>query len=47
VRYYHELGNSRSAEDGMIRSLEVCNLELDVLGVVVLPSLPEGNWQDH
>jgi hypothetical protein len=31
----------------MVGSLEVRNLELDVLGAVVLPSLPEGNWQDH
>jgi hypothetical protein len=31
----------------MVGSLEVRNLELDVLGAVVLPGLPEGNWQDH
>jgi hypothetical protein len=42
VGYRHELGDGRSAEDGMVGSLEVCNLELDVLGAVVLPSFPEG-----
>ena len=42
----HELGQSRSAEDGMIGSLEVGNLELDVLGAVALFS-PDGNWQNH
>jgi hypothetical protein len=47
VRYRHELGDSRSAENGMVGSLEVRNLELDVLGAVVLPSLPDGKWQDH
>jgi hypothetical protein len=31
----------------MVGSLEVHNLELDVLGAVVLPGFPEGNWQDH
>jgi hypothetical protein len=41
VRYHHELGDSRSAKNGMVGSLEVCNLELDVLGAVVLPSLPK------
>jgi hypothetical protein len=45
--YRHELGNSRSAEDGMARSLEVRNHKLDVLGAVVFPSLLEDNWQDH
>jgi hypothetical protein len=43
VGYRRELGDSRSIEDGMVGSFEVCNLELDVLGAVVLPSLPEGN----
>jgi hypothetical protein len=36
VWYSHELGNSWSTEDGMVGSLEVCGLELDVLGVIVL-----------
>jgi hypothetical protein len=31
----------------MLGGFEVRNLELDVLRVVVLPCLPEGNWQDH
>jgi hypothetical protein len=43
----YELGNSRSAEDGMVGSFEVRDLELYLLGAIVLPSLPEGNWQDH
>jgi hypothetical protein len=47
VGYCHELGDSWSAEDGMVGSLEVCNLELDVLGAVVLPGFPKGNWEDH
>jgi hypothetical protein len=41
VGYRHELGDSRSAEDGMVGSLDVRNLELDVLGAVVLPSSPK------
>jgi hypothetical protein len=41
VGYCHELGDSRSAEDGMVGSLDVCNLELDVLGAVVLPGSPK------
>jgi hypothetical protein len=47
VRYRHELGDSWSTEDGMVGSLEVRDLELDVLGAVVFPCLPKGNWQDH
>jgi hypothetical protein len=47
VGYRHELGDSWSAEDGMVGSLEVRNLELDVLSAVVLPGFSEGNWQDH
>jgi hypothetical protein len=47
VGYCHELGDSWSAEDGMVGSLKVRNLELDVLGAVILPGFPEGNWQDH
>jgi hypothetical protein len=39
----HELGDSWSAEDGVVGSLEVRNFELDVLGAVVFPCLPEGN----
>jgi hypothetical protein len=33
VGYRHELGYSRSAEDGMVGGLEVHDFELDVLGV--------------
>jgi hypothetical protein len=47
VGYLHELGDSWSAEDGMIGSLEVRDFELDVLGAVVFSGLLEGNWQDH
>jgi hypothetical protein len=47
VGHRHELGDGRSAEDGMVGSLEVCDLELDVLGTLVVPRFPEGNWQDH
>jgi hypothetical protein len=47
VRYRHELGDSWSAEDGMVASLEVRDFELDVLGAVVFSCLPKGNWQDH
>jgi hypothetical protein len=39
----HELGESWSAKDGVVGSFKVCNLKLDVLGVVVLPC-PKGNW---
>jgi hypothetical protein len=37
VWYRHELGDSWSAEDGMIGGFEVFYLKLDVLGAVVLP----------
>jgi hypothetical protein len=47
VGYRHELGDSRFAEDGMVESLEIRNLELDLLGAVILPGFPEGNWKDH
>jgi hypothetical protein len=47
VGYRHELGNSRSAEDGMVGRLEVRDFELDVLGTVVVPRFPKGNWQDN
>jgi hypothetical protein len=33
--YDHEFGKSRYAEDGMVRGLDVCHLELDVLCTVV------------
>jgi hypothetical protein len=35
----HELGDSWSAEDGVVGSLKVLNLELDVLGALSLVSL--------
>jgi hypothetical protein len=47
VGHRHELGDGRSAEDGMVGCLEVRDLELYVLGTVVVPRFPEGNWQDH
>jgi hypothetical protein len=47
VQYRHELGDSWSAEDGMVGRLEVRDLELDVLGMIVVPRIPKGNWQDH
>jgi hypothetical protein len=31
----------------MVGSLEVRDLELDVLGAVVFSGFPEGNWQNH
>jgi hypothetical protein len=45
--YRHELGDSWSAEDGMVGSLEVRDFELDVLGAVVFSGFPKGNWKDH
>jgi hypothetical protein len=47
VEYHHELGDRCSTEDGMAGSLEVRDLELDVLGAVVLAGFPKGNRQDH
>jgi hypothetical protein len=47
VGYRHEIGDRRSAEDGVLGSLEVRNFELDVLSAVVFSGFPEGNWQDH
>jgi hypothetical protein len=44
VRYHHELGDSRSAENGIVGSLKIRDFELDVLGVVVLPSLPSSSF---
>jgi hypothetical protein len=41
VRYRHEFGDSWSAKDGMVGSLETRNLELDILGAVILLSLPK------
>jgi hypothetical protein len=34
VGHRHKLGDGRSAEDGVVGSLEIRNLELDVLGAV-------------
>jgi hypothetical protein len=45
VGYLHELGDGRSAKDGVVGGLEVRDLELDVLGTVVVPRRPEGDWQ--
>jgi hypothetical protein len=47
VGHRHELGDGRSAKDGMVGCLEVRDLELDVLGMIVVPRFPEGNWQNH
>jgi hypothetical protein len=41
--YSHEFGQSRSAEDGIVRGFKVCHLELDVLRTVVF-FCPKGNW---
>jgi hypothetical protein len=41
VGHRHELGDGRSAEDGVVGSLEVRDLELDVLGTVVVPRFPK------
>jgi hypothetical protein len=41
MRYRHELGDSWSAEDGMIGTLGVRDFELDALGAVVFPCLPK------
>jgi hypothetical protein len=43
VGHRHELGDGRSAEDGMVGCLEVRDFELDVLGTIVVPRFPEGN----
>jgi hypothetical protein len=45
VGYRHELGDSQSAEDGMVGRLEVRDLELDVLGMIVVPRFPKGNYR--
>jgi hypothetical protein len=45
--YLHEFGDSRFAEDGMVGSLEIRDIELDVLGAVVFSSFLKGNWRDH
>jgi hypothetical protein len=47
VGHRHELGDGWSAEDGVVGGLEVRDLELDVLGTIVVLRCPEGNWQDH
>jgi hypothetical protein len=31
----------------MVGSFEIRNLELDVLGAVILSGFPKDNWQDH
>jgi hypothetical protein len=41
VGYRHERGDSLSAEDGMVRSLEVCDFELDVHSTVVFSGSPK------
>jgi hypothetical protein len=47
VGYRHELGDSWSTSDGMVDSLEVRDLELNVLGALVLPGFHEGNVELH
>ena len=38
----HELGQGRIPKDGVVRQADVCDVEVDELGVVILP-LPEGD----
>ena len=40
----HELGQSRIPEDGVVRQADVCDVEVDELGAVVL-ALSEGDRQ--
>ena len=44
VGYGHELGQRRVPEDGVVWQANVGDIEVDVLGVVVV-ALPEGNWE--
>jgi len=37
MRDYHELGEGWSPEDGVVRRLEISDLESDVFGPEVLP----------
>jgi hypothetical protein len=37
VGHRHELGDGQSTEDGVVGGLEVRDLELDVLGTIVVP----------
>ena len=46
MRDSHEFDQSWPAEDGMVGSLEVSDLELDVLSAVMVFG-PEGNWKNH
>jgi hypothetical protein len=39
VGYRHEIGDSRSAEDGMVGRLKVRDFELVVLGTIVVPKV--------
>jgi hypothetical protein len=41
VGHRHELGDGRSAEDGVVGGLEVRDLELDVLGTIVARVSPK------
>ena len=44
MSYRHELGQGWIPEDGIVRQVDVRNIEVDELGAVVL-ALPEGDRQ--
>jgi hypothetical protein len=41
------LGAPKYTVNSMVGCLEVRDFELDVLGTIVVPRFPKGNWQDH
>jgi hypothetical protein len=42
----HEFGQCRSSKDDMVPRVEICHLELDVLGAVFV-FRHKGGWQNH
>ena len=42
VGHCHELGQGRTPEDGIVRQVDVCDVEVDELGAVVV-ALAEGD----
>ena len=44
VSYDHELGQRWVPKDGVVRQADVCDIEVDELGAVILV-LPEGDRQ--
>ena len=42
ISHGHELGQSWVPEDGIVRQADVCDVEVDELGAVVV-ALPEGD----